>query len=64
MSKESEARAFEAVEPYKGQASLLRFRDYLAARIETYRDSLERENSEEVRGHLKEARKLFTLLSE
>lgn len=64
MSKETEAAALERFEPYRHQDSLLRFRDVLAARIETYRDLLEKEDSEKVRGQLTEARKLFNLLSE
>lgn len=64
MSKEAEAAALERFAPYRTQDSIMRVREVLAARVETHRDSLERESSELVRGQIKELRALLKILTE
>lgn len=64
MSKDNVAAALERFTPYKTQDSIMRLREVLLARAENHRDRLERENSEGVRGQLKEIRELLKILTE
>jgi hypothetical protein len=63
-SKDHEAVTLEAFEPYKNQESVTKLRDVLRARVELHRDRLEKEESDEHRGRLKELRDLLRILSE
>ena len=64
MSKDNLSLALDRFQPYKGQDAVLRFKEVMAARLETLRDRLEKEESEQVRGQCKELRELFKLLNE
>ena len=62
--KDHEAKTREAFSPYKNQESVTKLRDVMLARVEVHRDRLEKEESEEHRGRLKELRELLRLISE
>lgn len=63
-AKDCEAKTREAFSPYKNQESVTKLRDVLLARVEVHRDRLEKEESDEYRGRLKELRELLRILSE
>jgi hypothetical protein len=64
MNKEKEAQVLEAFEPYRRQESTMRFADLLRARVEVYRDRLEKEESSQMRGRIKEIRDLLRIIYE
>lgn len=63
-SKDREAATRESFKPYKSQESVTKLRAILSARIEVHRDRLEKEESDEIRGRIKELRELLRILSE
>lgn len=50
--------------PFRGQESVMRLTRLLEARVEAHRDRLEKEESEQTRGRLRELREIIKILSE
>ena len=55
---------YAKVQKHKGEAGFQALEEFLTAKIERYRDKLEKAEDQQVRGRLKECRETIKLLTE